>query len=245
MPPTATRLVDSDGDGVPDTGLVAPGAGVTITARVQTPPGATLGSTNAASITVRSSLNTAVTKLVDLRTAVPAPFVQVYRDDADGAMSLYLAQPAGPAVRKATANSYYGSNMSVGETPDGNLVYAWYRGRSVGNVYVTEIEHILVNHTGGTARQAARLTDHSAATMPTYNSPAVVAAPNGRVGVLWYRFLYNNDFSQYNCNMYFAVLDAAGNVVVPPTNLTGNSGLGHLQRHQCAQLLFAAHRRHH
>jgi hypothetical protein len=56
--------------------------------------------------------------------------------------------------------------------------------------------------------------------------PAVAVAPNGSIGVLWYRYLWNSGTSQFNYNIYFAVLDAAGNVVVAPTNLTNNTTWG-------------------
>jgi hypothetical protein len=98
-----TPLTDTDGDGAVDTGSVAQGGTVTITVKVQTPAGANVGDDNSAAITVRSSRDTSKSKTVTLQTAVPAPFAQVYRDEADGAMSLYLVQPAAQAVKKATS----------------------------------------------------------------------------------------------------------------------------------------------
>jgi len=194
---------------------------------VQTPPTANIADGNAASVAARSSLNTASVKTVVLQTAIPAPFAQVYRDNADNAMSLYLAQPAGQVVRKTTADNYYGDNMAVAETPAGNFVYAWSKGRSVSNAYVYEIEYTLLDRAGNTVRAASKLTDHSGATVNTYDDyPAVAVAPNGRIGVLWYRNLYNQSNDQYNYNIYFALLDATGNVVVSPINLTNNAAWG-------------------
>ncbi len=222
-----TPLADTDGDSVLDTGPVPQGGAATVVAKVTTPAGAQVGAHNIATVTARSSLNTAKTKTVQLQTAVPAPFAQVYRDDADGAMTLYLAQPAGQAARKASANSYYGYDQAVAETPSGNFVYAWRRGRSVASAYVYEIEYTLLDRYGTVVRPISRLTDHSSATVYTYdNLPALAVTPDGRIGVLWYRYLYNNSTSQYNYNIYFAVLDPSGSVVVPPTNLTNNNAWG-------------------
>jgi len=221
-----TPLTDTDGDGAVDTGSVAQGSTVTITVKVQTPAMANVGSNNTATIIVRSSRNTAVQKTVTLQTAVPAPFAQVYRDDADGAMSLYLVQPAGQFVKKTTANNYYGYSLAVAEMPSGNFIYAWRKGRSVGSIYVNEIEYTLLNRYGDTVRAVSKLTDHSGATVYTYDYPAVAVAPNGRIGVLWYRYLYNSSNSQFNYNIYFAILDTSGNLVYGPLNLTKNTVWG-------------------
>lgn len=221
-----TPLTDTDADGLPDTGALAPATGMGIIVKVSTPPGAVLGDYNTVSLTVRSSLNMAVSRTTELRTAVPAPFAQVYRDDADGAMSLYLAQPAGQGVRKATVDAYYGSNTAVAETANGFL-YAWTRSRNAPMAYVTEIEYTLLNRQGAQTRAVTRLTDHSAATLSTYdNYPSVAVAPNGRFAITWYRDIYDSSSGQYNYNIYYAVLDAAGNVVVAPTNLTNNTAWG-------------------
>jgi hypothetical protein len=219
-----TPLTDTDNDGVMDTGAVAQGGTVTITVKVQTPSAANVGDNNTATIIVRSSLNTSKIKTATLQAAVPAPFAQVYRDNADGAMSLYLVQPTAQALKKATA--YYGYNMAVAEMPSGDFVYAWYKGRSVGSVYVYEIEYTLLNRYGETVRAVSKLTDHTGATVNTYDYPAVAVAPNGRIGVLWYRYLYNSNTSQRNYNIYFAILDASGNLVYGPTNLTNNTTWG-------------------
>jgi hypothetical protein len=67
------------------------------------------------------------------------------------------------------------------------------------------------------------LTDHTGAQVGTYDySLAVAVAPSGRIGVTWYRYMYNSSTYYWNYNIYYAILDAAGNVVVPPTNLTNN-----------------------
>jgi len=227
-----TPLTDTDGDGAVDTGAVTQGGTVTITVKVQTPSAVNVGDNNTASIAVRSSLNTTRSKTAALQTAIPAPFAQVYRDDADGAMSLYLVQPAGQLLKKTTANKYNGYELAVAEILGGNFVYAWRQGRCLDSscsIYGNEIEYTLLNRYGNTVRAVSKLTDHSGATVSTYDySPAVATAPNGRIGVLWYRYLERQVSGQWqsNYNIYFAVLDIAGNVVVPPTDLTNNTAWG-------------------
>ena len=222
-----TPLTDTDSDGTVDTGSLAQGSAVNIIAKVATPGGAVVGNANSAVITVRSSRDTSKSKIATLQTAVPAPFAQVYKDNADGAMSLYLVQPNAQTVKKATADDYYGYDMAVAETPNGNFVYAWTTGRCLDsncNVYVSEVEYTLLDRYGNTVLPVTKLTNHSGATMETYDSlPAVAVAPNGRIGVLWDRYLWNSSASLGNDNIYFAVLDASGNVVYGPANITNNN----------------------
>ena len=56
-------------------------------------------------------------------------------------------------------------------------------------------------------------------------APAVAVAPDGNVGVLWYRDLYDDSSgtSRDLYNVYFAVLDASGDLVYGPANVTNNT----------------------
>lgn len=222
----ATPLTDTDGDGAVDTGSLAQGGTFTVTVKVQTPGMVNVGDNNSATLTARSSLNTSKSKTVTLQTAIPAPFAQVYEDDADGAMSLYLVQPNAQALKKATPDRYHGFSPAVAEMPNG-FAYFWIKGRSVGNVYVAEVEYTLLDRSGNATRAVGKLTDHSAATMSTYDyAPAIAVAPNGRIGVLWYRYLWNSNTSQSNYNIWFAILDSSGKLVYGPANLTNNNAWG-------------------
>jgi len=224
-----TPLTDTDGDSTVDTGPVAQGSTRIITLKVQTPNAANVGDNYSAAVTVRSSLNPTKSRTIALQTAVPAPFAQVYQDDADGAMSLYLVQPAAQAVKKATSDWHWGYDAAVAETPDSNFVYVWSKGRCLDNncdVSVGEIEYALLDRYGQTVRPVSKLTTHSGAAVNTYDSrPAVAVAPSGRIGVLWSRNL-RDDTGRSNDNIYFAILDALGNRVYGPANLTNNSAWG-------------------
>lgn len=224
----STPLTDTDGDGTIDTGSVGQGSVTQIVARLQAPGGAQVGDSSTATVTVRSSLNTSISKTLTLQTAIPASFAQAYQDSSDGAMSLYLVHPGGQAVKKATSPYYGGGDIAISETPNGNFAYTWTTGRCVTvscTISIYEIEYTLLNKYGETVRAITKLTDNSSATVSTYDSsPVVAASPDGRIGILWYRYLYQN--SQYNYNVFFAILDAAGNVTYGPVNLTNNSVWG-------------------
>ncbi len=218
-----TPLTDTNSNGLVDTGSLAQGSTVTITVKVQTPSAANVGDANTATVTARSSLNVTKQKTTTLQTAIPATFAQVYRDNADGAMSLYLVQPGTQVVKKTTADGYSGSSPAIAEMPS-SFAYFWTKFRNLGSVYVGEIEYTLLDHLGNTTRAVTKLGDLSGATMNTYDSdPTVAVAPNGRIGVLWYHYLWNSGTSQFNYNIYFAILDASGSLVYGPLNLTNNA----------------------
>lgn len=225
-----TPLTDTDGDGMLDTGPVAQGSTAALVVKVWTSPAAQAGDNDTAALTARSSLNPAKQKTATLRTAVPSSFVQVYRDNADGAMTMSLIRPEAQIDRKATPDRHYGSDMAVAEMANHNLIYAWSKFRCLDSscsVGVSEIEYTVLDVYGAVVRSLAKLTDHSAATVRTYDyDPAIAVAPDGRIGLLWYRYLYNRDNAMFNYNMYWAVLAPNGNVVVGPTNLTNNTVWG-------------------
>jgi hypothetical protein len=225
-----TPLTDTDGDGTIDTGPVAQGATKSVVLKIWTAATAQVGNTNTTTLTVRSSRNSTVQRTATSRIAVPAPFVQVYRDDADAAMSLQLVKPQSQAVRKATGDWHWGSNPAVAELPNHNLIYVWSRGRCSDRSctrFVNEIEYTILNPHGETVRPVARLIDHSGATVTTYDYPSGVAAtPDGRIGVVWYRYLWNSSTGQSNYNVHWAILDATGALAVGPTNLTNNTVWG-------------------
>jgi len=181
-------------------------------------------------IIVQSSLDNTKQRIATLQLGIPTRFAQVYVDSADGAMSFYLAHPNGQTLKKATSNNYSGSSMAVVEMPNGNFVYAWSKWRCLDspcNISISDIEYTILDRFGSTVREVSKVTNNSSATISTSDwSPAVAVAPNGNIGVLWVRNLHNSNTNQDNSNVYFAILDASGNVVQSPTNLTNNTTWG-------------------
>jgi hypothetical protein len=218
-----TPLSDTDDDGAVDTGSVAQGDSTTVVAQVAASDAVNLGDANTAALTVRSSIDTAKSKVVSLQTSVPAPFAQIFRDDANEAMSLYLARPNVQRLKQVTPGSSPGDNMAVAEMPN-SFAYVWTKDRNLSdNVSVVEIEYTLSDSDGNTVRAVSKLTDHSGATVNTYDYPVVAVTPNGRIGVLWYRYRYNSNNGERNANVFFAILDSSGSLAYGPVNLTNNT----------------------
>jgi len=223
-----TPLSDTDGDGTLDTGAIPQGGSKEIVVEITAPStGLDLGSANHAQITFASSVDPGVQKTAEFQTSLPTYFAQVFQDNADGAMSIMLARPNGTNVGKASADNHWGDYPAVAETPSGALAYVWDKWRSVDNAYVSELEYTLVNPYGNPLRGVTRLTDHSGATQNTYDyTPAVAVAPNGRIGIAWYTYRWNSSTYQSNYNIYFAILDGAGNLAYGPVNVTNNNAWG-------------------
>lgn len=221
-----TPLTDTDGDFVMDTGSVAQGSTVNVVVKVNTPGGVALGDADTLFLSAVSTLNTSVSKTATLQSAVPAPFAQVFSDAADNAMTLLLAHPAGQAHKKATNDFYYGYYPAIAAGSGGQMVYAWARSRCLNatcTIYTYEIEYALLNQHGEPDGPITKLTDHSGASLSTYDyEPAVAIAPDGRIGLTWTGYQYNNSTNQYNYNVFFAILDAEGVLEYGPVNLTNN-----------------------
>jgi hypothetical protein len=213
-------LTDTDGDGLIDSGSIQERESKTILARIQTPVAVNVGDSNTAAITVTSSIDPTKSEIATLRAAVPAPFAQIYSDGKDGVMSLALIKPDSRVMVKTTSDDYYGYDMSVAGTS--GFAMAWTKYSWLGDFSVSDIEYTLLNGSGNVTRAVTQLTNNSSANMTAYDYPSIAVAPDGSIGVLWYRYYYNDSTYMRNDNIWFSVLDKGGHLVFPPTNLTAN-----------------------
>jgi hypothetical protein len=218
-----TPLTDTDGDSTPDTGLLSQGDAKVIVVRIDLPSGVSRGDSNTAQLTVTSSHDPTRVKTARFQTGVPAPFAQTYTGSGLPTVGLYHPDRQ---ITHQTAGSG-GTAAAVTTAPDGRIVQVWQQRRSVGNnVYVSEIYHAVLDPDGNELRAATRLTDLG--TPPTSvvdEYPAVVVAPDGRVGVAWMRTQYKSSGSPRNINIYFLVMDSRGTLIAPPTNISGYGDL--------------------
>ena len=78
---------------------------------------------------------------------------------------------------------------------------------------------------GNSVIPATRITDLSGAdTFAQDASPAVAVAPDGRIGIVWYRYFSHDN--TFNYNILFMILDRNGGVVAPPVDITRNGYWG-------------------
>jgi hypothetical protein len=219
-----TPLTDTDEDLLLDTGPIPAGESATLLVKIRAPANARAGSSHRQDLRFISSLDSSVARSVSLAVSVPAEFASVFQDPTDGAMSFFTASAAGKDTFKATADGYFGYNVALTQISNGNYLYAWDKDHAAIGTWVSDIEYALFDREGNLVLSPTKLTDHSNSTMYTRDTDAsVAAAPDGTLGLVWSRFLVDSDIRQYNYNIYFATLNAAGEPQTGPTSLTNNA----------------------
>ena len=224
-----TPLIDTNDDGNIDTAELKMGETRQIIVKVAAPIDALIGDSDQPTITLASSIDPSISRTVTMQVAVPGRFAQVFRDDEDGAMGLFLAQPDNISIQQTTNDAWWGYNPAIAETDSGGFIYLWQRWRYSENSqnFNTELEFILIDYAGNSLTPATKLTDHNSATLVTFDEePVVAVAPNGAIGIAWRRRILRQSSGgmQENWNVYFAILSREGQVVFGPTNLTQNNG---------------------
>jgi hypothetical protein len=218
-----TPLRDSDADTVVDTGPILQGTSTSVIAKFSTPVGAHIGDDNMGIMNIISSFDLSKTKTIYLGMSVPAGFANVFQDNADGSMSFLTGDSNKTSWAKTTPDNYFGYNVAIAGLTNGNYIYAWSKYSSnAGNAW-RDIEYVLLDRNGNIELPVTKLTNNSGTTMYTEDSAASVAiAPNGTIGIVWSRYIDNFSTDQFNSNIYFATLNASGNLLTGPTNITNN-----------------------
>ncbi len=219
-PDGVTPLTDTDGDTLVDTGTLSQGSTFNIVAQVTAPEGLVVGDEHTAYITVVSSLNTAKTKTVRIESTVPAPFAQVFTDQNVFEMRLDLNWPDTQTSINATPSQewLWGYDPSVVETADQNFVYVWEDGYN--------LRYTLLDQYGQVIKPVYDLAKQDTSVNYSYDTAiALAAAPDGRIGITWYRFrsIYRDNQSLNNYNIWFAILNPDGSFAYGPASLTNNT----------------------
>jgi len=204
--------------------LLNPGAQFTADVNITAPWTTAVGDNVKLTVTATSNRTPTVTKQATVQVAIPAPLAQSYREDRVDLLSpmdLYLAKPSGEIGIAEHSASYSGINrwLSVDQTPNGNLIHVW----TTPDDYFTY--YAMYTKDGVPLwRQPRQLyTDYTCGTgcILHDNGTTVAVAPNGKIGIAWYRTENNANGRRYN--VHFAMLDPAGNLVGSILNLTGNT----------------------
>ena len=224
-----TPLQDTNDDGVIDSGPLLENQSTEVYLALKAPENLPTGTETEITITVTSSLDPGTSQSVNIQAAVPSRFVQVFRDDANGAMGMLFSDPQRTSIQLATENGQWGYNPTVVEMAAGNYLYLWERYRYLENsdTIVSELEYVLLDYNGVPLSPVKRLTDHTNALNETYDQePVVAVSPDGSVGVAWRHRVLRETLQgmQENWNVYFAILNPQGELVRTPMNITQNDG---------------------
>lgn len=226
-PDGTTLLTDTNGSGDIDTGVVAKNESFLITAKVQTPPTARVGDDNAAVLHISSTLSPTLSETSYLRSAIPAPFAQSLFQQATRNMNLVVARPTNSWLSQTTPDYWYSAtlrfpDLAMAETALGYF-YLWPNLRHINEIWRAELEYQFTDKAGQPVSNIVKLTDLSSVTEYTEDtSPAVAVAPNGNIGVTWYRLIDKADTSKLY-NVYLSILDPSGQPVTDTINVTNNS----------------------
>lgn len=216
-------LTDTNADSVIDSGFIAEGASATICVSFIPPAGSGVGDKNPASITVTSSLDAAKSKTASLGMVIPSDFVQVLEDYTDASNVFMVNSPDGSISNHVTSDFYYANGLATASLPDGRYIYTWRKPDGNFPNSFSDIEFTLLEHDGiGISLPITKLTSNIG-TGQTYDySPAVAAAPDGTIGVVWYRWLVDISTNLLNYNVYFATISSTGSLISGPVNITNN-----------------------
>src|SRR5690606_18144877 len=134
---------DTDGDSVVDTGPLPQGSATSVIARIFAPAIAQVGDWNTATVNITSSLDILKTKTIELSTGIPADFVRIFQDEANGAMSFMTVQSSGASTWKATADQHFGSDVAVIPLANNHYFYTWSRRYYTGSTWMQDIEYAI------------------------------------------------------------------------------------------------------
>ncbi len=217
-------LVDTDGDGVIDTGSLAQGQTATIRAAVTPPTVLGVGDGNTAQITFTSSVDNGVSQTAHLQTAVPAPFAQI-QYTSEGfrhVFGLDLVQPQEQTIKEFDTIP---SDSALAAISSGfALSYEYNYANYDFTKFYSDVFVDLLDLDGNLTR-TIQLTDNSSSGYYQHSTWATAAAQaaNGRIGVVWVEYIHDAYRGGTQTNIFLAVLDDAGNIVVPKTQLSSNT----------------------
>jgi len=226
---TGDPLTDTDGDSKIDTGAIPQGANFDVLVKVTAPAGQTVGAGIKTLIDVTSSLNSSKNKTVTLESTIPSAFAQTYRDYDSSNLDTDLIWP-GTQLNVEMAQDHWNIDQpAIVETPDHNFVHVWSEWEWADNGaqgYV--LKYAVMDKLGREVQPAADLTSlYGSPNSYTYDGPTSLAVtPDGKIGVLWTRFLHDYATNLWNYNVWFAVLTQTGGLAYGPVNLTNNNQWG-------------------
>jgi hypothetical protein len=219
-----TPLSDTNGDLVKDTGALAQGATLEVVIQVKGWQ-VNQGDYCPGTLTVLSVANPAKQDSATFQAAVPAPFVQAYADSSVGiALDMVWENRR---LANYLDSWYSGGIIGVLPVSDGRYVQAWERNTTnFEGRQITNLGYVIVDKHGMPSRAKGWLTDNYYPPQTGWavmdRMVALATTPNGRIAAAWVRTIYDYNTSEYNSNVYLAVMFADG-AVFTTTNVTKNT----------------------
>ncbi|MCB9135967.1 MAG: hypothetical protein H6636_11110 [Anaerolineales bacterium] len=209
-------LTDTNGDGNKDTGAVSQGETITILVRLTAPSGASVGDFTSFKLFATSDLDSNQTDEVRFLTAIPSRHMTAFGNSA------------GLDMGRVTKDR----QIVFDVTDFGDFPSLIVSGKAYFNVWEdadfnpgTDIEYAIMDYYGKYIEAPTKLTTNANSSYLVRDySPFLALSKDDRVGVVWVRRLIDpmNPGQGENYNLFWAILDTRGNVILPPTNITNN-----------------------
>jgi hypothetical protein len=223
------RLQDTDGDGRLDTGSIPHGSSRNILVEVVAPASTQVGDFSRLSILTSSSANPAKSQESIIQVAIPAAYAQAYADSSSG---IFLGLSSRHQIMDISVDQFFtGNTLSITGTKQGKFIYTWERNGEKnsggGTAYYSNIEFAILDSFGDKIQEAVSLTNNESLATPTLlvnaRYPALASMPDGSTGILWAQYLLDLTTVKSNSNIYFAILNASGEITAGPLNVTNNN----------------------
>ncbi|HUS94950.1 MAG TPA: hypothetical protein VMZ24_07240 [Patescibacteria group bacterium] len=220
-----TPLDDSNGNGLNDTGTLLPGQTIYLFARISAPDSAFIGQDNRTTLVITSFNSPLIEETLLMQSAVPSSFLLAFREEGLNNPGIFVSQANNHAAQPILTPSGNGSEIAVAETVSG-YAYVWSDQRLEGNIYVTEIESLLMDKQGNLISGSTKITDHSGALLPIHDiDPAIAVDPQGNIAISWQRLQFDQNWNVKN-NVFFRIINREGSPIASETDLTNNTQWG-------------------
>lgn len=225
---TGAPLTDTNGDGKLDSGQLVQGASEEFDLKVTAPASAQPTDYTEITLLATSSLDVTRSMTATVQVAIPAPFAQAY---SDSQADILLNQIWAVNSRQHRVAPYFtGTTLAIDGRLDSHYIYAWEKNGFDTGAYYSNVEYTILNTAGFVYKPTIALTQYENEATSTLKvnavNPAVSVAADGSFALLWIQDKL--DISTYsdirqNSNVWFAILNAQGNLSYGPVNLTNNT----------------------
>jgi len=218
-------LGDTNGDGKIDTGALTQGEEARVRVVIESPDIAQIGDEIQVVLNVASVKNATKTAQASFTVAIPTPFAQTVLTGS--AMKLHMVWRENQITALAAPTQFTGSNLAIQRLPSGNYMYSWEQNISIDPNFHADLRYTILSDVGGVILDTKDLTNNSVVSIRTEDRYlASSVTDDGLVGTVWTRrekMYFEADSENKNrYNVFFAVLDQFGNIVIPETNITQN-----------------------
>lgn len=226
-------LSDTNGDTIVDTGVLSQGQAIALTLKVDAPTTVLPGDYTTLVFTATSSLAASRMMTGTIQNAIPVQFAQIYVDGGRGIRMGQFWQEN--AIDRTVLDNYTGATLSMEAISNDNYLVAWESLESISTPtldFFTNIRYKIYSRFGGAGEERLLTNGAEVVGEPNVNqadarNPTIAQAPDGRVAVAW-SLLKRRPLPTFetekNSNIYFAILDGAGNLLSERYDVTKDTG---------------------